>query len=78
MNSRVEGLVKYFDEVGGKEHDAGEVFYLAQENGNQRVTLEVIGGALFEEDVSFVKEDDSAECLSDFEDAAECFFDGSW
>ncbi len=54
MDARGEGGVEGCDAVGGKEEDALEVFEHAEEDADEGVAADVVGLALFEEDVRFV------------------------
>lgn len=63
MNARFEGLIKGGDTVGSEEEDAGVVFQDAQEDGDHGVAVEIMQGALLQEDVCFVNEEDGTPGL---------------
>ena len=60
VDAGLEGVVEGLDAVGGEEEDALEVFEQAQEDGDEGIAVDVLDGALFEEDVCFVEEEDGA------------------
>ena len=67
VDAGLEGGVDVVDAVGGEEEDAFVVFEDAEEDGDEFVAFEVVGGALFEEDVGFVEEKDGVPFGGHFE-----------
>ena len=71
MDTGLKGGVDVVDAVGGEEEDAFVVFEDTEEDGDEFVAFEVVGGALFEEDVGFVEEEDGVPFGGHFEDVGE-------
>lgn len=55
MYSRLDGIIEDCDAVGGKDHDALEVFQLPEEDRDQGVVMQVVERPAFNEDISFIK-----------------------
>ena len=71
VDTRLESVVKAVDAVGGEEEDALVVLEEAEEGRDERVAVDVVQGALLEEDVGFVEEEDGLPDGRDVEDARE-------
>ena len=67
MDAGLEGVVEGLDAVGGKEEDALEVLEQTQEDGDECVAVDVLHGALLEEDVGFVEQQDAAPAVREVE-----------
>ena len=63
VDAGLEGVVEGLDPVGGEEEDALEVFEEPQEDGDERVAVDVLHRALFEEHVGFVEEEDGTPVI---------------
>lgn len=75
MDAWFEGAVDIVDAVGSEEEETLEVFERAEEDGDEFVAFEVMGGAGFEEDVGFVEEEDRVPFRGHEEDVFEGLFD---
>lgn len=71
MDPALKGSIDVFDAVGGEKEYAFVVFEDAQEDGDEFVALEIVGGALLEEDVGFVEEEDGVPFCGHLEHVAE-------
>ena len=78
VDARLEGVVKGLDAVGGQEQDALEVLEQAEEYGDERVAVDVLYGALFEEDIGFVEEEDAAPAVGEVKHFLELGFEVTW
>ena len=68
MDTRLERGVDVVDTIGGEEEDPLVIFQDAKEDGNEFVPLEVVGAALFEEDVGFVEQEHGVPFAGHLED----------
>lgn len=75
LDARFERLVEGADAVGGEDQDAVVVLQHAQEDGDERVALQVEFRALFEEHVGFVEEHHAVPGGADEEHRVEVLFD---
>lgn len=50
----IGGLVKGGDVVRGEEEDAGVILQYTEKDADDGVSVNIVGGAAFEEDVCFV------------------------
>lgn len=75
MDTALDRLVEDGDPVCRQDHDALEVLELPQEDGDERVVLQVVLGARFEEDVGFVEEQDGLPARDEVEDLHEAVFE---
>ena len=75
VNSALKRSIDIIHTVCREEEDALVVFEDAEEDGDEFVALEVVGGALFEEDVGFVEEEDGVPFCGHFEYVGEGAFD---
>lgn len=71
MDARLEGLVEGLDAVRREEEDALVILEQAEEGGDERVAVDVVQGALLEEDVGLIEEEDGFPDGRDIEDARE-------
>ncbi len=71
MDPALKGGIDIVDAVGGEKEYAFVVFENTQEDGDEFVAFKIVGGALFEEDVGFVEEEDGVPFCSHFEHIAE-------
>jgi hypothetical protein len=65
MDSRDERFVKRLDTVRREEEDALEVLEQAEEDADQGVAVYVVDGALFEENIRFVEEEECTPAVCD-------------
>lgn len=75
MDTRLESGIDIVHAVGGEEENAFIIFKDTEEDGDEFIAFEVVRGALFEEDVGFVEEEDGVPFGGHFEDVAEGGFD---
>lgn len=77
MDPRLERIVERLNTVRRQEQDALEVLQQAQEDGHQRVAVDVLDGALLEEDVGFVEQEHGAPGVRNVEDLLQLGFEGA-
>lgn len=75
MDSGLESGVHVGDTVGSEKQDAFVVFQRAQEDRDELVSLEVVGGALLEEDVALVEQENGVPLRDHLEDVLQRVFD---
>lgn len=71
VDSALERIIEGGNPIGREEENAGEIFELTQEHGDQGIALNVVNGTLFEEDVRLVNEHDSIPGMCNIEDLVE-------
>lgn len=64
VDTRLECIVESFDAVRCEEENALEILQQAQEDGDEGIAVDVLDGALLEEDVSFVEKENCAPGMS--------------
>ena len=57
MDSALNGFIESGHSVSSKDHDALEVFQLAEKNGYQRVVVKMLSFTAFKKDICFVEEE---------------------
>lgn len=75
LDARLERLVKGAHAVRRQDQDAVVIFEHAEEDGHQRVAVQVGERALFQKDVGFVQEHDAAPDFANVEDRFEIVLD---
>ena len=74
MNTRLESIVERLHAIRCEEQDPLEILQQPEEDGYQGVAVDVLDGALLEEDIGFVEEKDGAPAVRDIEDFVEFGF----
>ena len=75
MDAALDRLVEDGHSVRRQDHDALKVLELPEEDGDERVVLQVVLGARLEEDVGFVEEEDGFPAGDQVEDFREADFE---
>lgn len=78
VDTGLEGWVECLHAVRGQEHCAFVVFEDAQEDGDELVALKLVEGALLEENIGFVKEQDGVPAAAHFENVLQLLLDFAW
>lgn len=78
VDTRLESIVERLHAIRCEEQDPLEILQQPEEDGYQGVAVDVLDGALLEEDVGFIEEKDGAPAVRDVEDFVEFGFQFAW